>query len=109
MRESGMTGPAVATAAKLDRKTVNNLVRARKDPRADSLAAIAAVFGLEGWQLLVAIPPGGHGRRDILQLVGYFAGCDKAGRRSIMEVAKLAARASAPSPAPAPPRPSRNA
>ena len=43
---------AVAKAARCDQKTVSRLLRQEQAATVDLLDAIAAVFGLESWQLL---------------------------------------------------------
>ena len=52
MAATGMTSGEIARRAGVDRKTINNQVNGRYDPRPELADAVAAVFGYEGWQLL---------------------------------------------------------
>lgn len=52
LKQAGLSGPDLADKAKVDRKSVNNMLNARYDPRPDNVDAVAKVFGLTGWQLL---------------------------------------------------------
>lgn len=52
LKKTKMSSPELATKAKVDRKTVNNMLNARYDPRPEMVDAVAGVFGLTGWQLL---------------------------------------------------------
>lgn len=44
---------AVAAKAKVDQKTVSRILHKTNEPSLDKLERIAAVFGLEPWQMLV--------------------------------------------------------
>src|SRR5579859_4932503 len=43
IEKSGMSAPEIARRARVDRKTVNNQLHARFDPRPDQVAAVAQV------------------------------------------------------------------
>lgn len=47
------TQPKVAAKAKIDQKTVWRITKKLNEPSTDKVERIAAVFGLEAWQLLV--------------------------------------------------------
>lgn len=52
MAKTGMSAAEVAKRAHVDRKTINNQVNGRYDPRPEVADAVAEVFGFAGWQLL---------------------------------------------------------
>lgn len=47
------TQPKVAAKAKINQKTVWRIANCLNEPSTDKVERIAAVFGLEAWQLLV--------------------------------------------------------
>lgn len=44
---------AVARKAKVDQKTISRIIHKTNEPSLDKLERIAAVFGLQPWQMLV--------------------------------------------------------
>lgn len=92
--KTGTSAPEVAKRARVDRKTVNNQLNARVDPRPEIVAAVAAVFHLQGWQLLS--PDFDPSNTDVLNdqmqtLMRHFGQADEAGKESILKVAEMAA------------------
>jgi transcriptional regulator with XRE-family HTH domain len=93
MVASGMKSPEVAKLAKVDAKTMNNMVNGRFDPRPEKVDQVAAVFGLTGWQLLIPDLPGDMLRNSTLEhLIANYVSAGKDGRDSINRVAEMAAR-----------------
>jgi transcriptional regulator with XRE-family HTH domain len=52
MLHTGLSGPEVAKRARVDRKTVNNMLGGRFDPRYENADKVGRVFGFTGWQML---------------------------------------------------------
>ena len=105
LKPSKMSGPELADKAKVDRKSVNNMLNARYDPRPDNVEAVAQVFGLTGWQLLR--PGTGKNIANAAQIEGLIDSFNSASpeqRVIILQVAELAATAAHhPEPDAAPP------
>lgn len=72
MRDKGLSAPEVASRAKVDRKTVNNQLNARFDPRLTQVQAVAEVFGLTCWQLLSPDMNPEHARQDVQELLDIW-------------------------------------
>ena len=90
---SGMKSPEVAKAAGVDAKTMNNMLNGRYDPRPEKVDQVAAVFGLNGWQLLIPDLPEDMLRNGKLeQLIANYVSAGTEGRDSIHRVAEMAAR-----------------
>jgi transcriptional regulator with XRE-family HTH domain len=94
IESTGHSSPEIAVRSGLDRKTLNNVINERRNVRIESVAAIANAFGLEAWQLLIPNLGAQAYRRDILNLIRDFIESDDDGRHSIVEVARIASRAS---------------
>lgn len=92
METQGLSAPQVAELAKVDRKTINNLVNSRFDPRMTLVEKVANVFGLTTWQLLAydfeAKRPD---NRAVLTLLERYTEAGEDGRRAILQVAEIAA------------------
>lgn len=104
LKPSGMSGPELADKAKIDRKSVNNMLNARYDPRPENVEAVARVFGLTGWQLLR--PGTGKNAAQAAQIEGLidkFTNATPEQRTTILKVAEMATAAYAAQPV-APPR-----
>lgn len=61
---------AVARKAKVDQKTISRIIHKTNEPSLDKLERIAAVFGLQPWQMLVPglqpeVPPQLAEQRDV--------------------------------------------
>lgn len=83
----------VAEIAKVDPKTVYNLLKGSFDPRLSIIEKLANVFGLTTWQLLAndmeAKPPDS---KQVLVLLEHYSTAKEEGRRAIMQVAEIAAQ-----------------
>lgn len=92
----GLTSVQVADAAKVDRKTLNNLLNARFDPRLTLIEKVANVFGLTTWQILATDmerrPPDS---KLALTLLERYSSADETGRNTIMQVAEIASKKAA--------------
>jgi len=87
---SGMSAPELADKAKVDRKSVNNMLNARYDPRPDNVEAVARVFGLTGWQLLRPGTGGKAAPADQLEtLIERFTEASPEERATILKVAEM--------------------
>ena len=88
-----LKAPDVAKRAGVDRKTINNQLNARYDPRPEQVDKVAAVFGLNGWQLLSpTLDAARNGDGKVEELLEYFSGADDQGRADILRIAEMAAR-----------------
>ena len=85
-----MSGPALAQRAGIDRKSVNNMLNARYNPNYDNVEAVAEVFGLTGWQLIL---PDLHTNlpmaNEVRKLLENFHRASDEGRRTILNVAEM--------------------
>ena len=92
MAETGLSAPEIARMAGVDRKTVNNQLNGRFDPRPEHLDAVAKVFDLSGWELLSPNFNMKAAKNASLQkLIELFNAADNEGRETIMKIAELAA------------------
>lgn len=86
-----LSGHQIAGKAKLDPKTVNNMLRAGHDPRLTHVEKVAEVFGLAAWQLLAldleANPPDSS---QVVALLDHYSAAQDSGRKAIMQVAEMA-------------------
>lgn len=92
LARSTLSAPEVAKQARTDRKTFNNQLNARYDPRPEPVDAVARVFGLQGWMLLSPSFNPYLAQSNINRLLELFAEADQDGKESIIRVAELAAR-----------------
>lgn len=89
----GMTVYQVAEIAKVEPKTIYNLLKATFDARMSSVEKVADVFGLSAWQLIAVDLDGSvPSERDVLALLERFTRADESGRRTILQVAEIAAQ-----------------
>jgi transcriptional regulator with XRE-family HTH domain len=89
----GLSAPQVAEAAKVDRKSINNLLNSRFDPRLTLIEKVANVFGLTTWQLLAHdFELNRPDNRQVLTLLEHYSTAKDEGRRAIMQVAEIAAQ-----------------
>lgn len=86
-----LSGHDIAKKAKLDPKTVNNMLKAGHDPRLTYVEKVAAVFGMAAWQLLAldleSRPPDSN---QVVRLLEAYSKAEDNGRRAIMQVAEIA-------------------
>lgn len=88
-----MSPPEVARRASVDRKTINNQINGRYDPRPEQVQAVAEVFGYNNWDLLnPAFEPDGEKNARLRELVALYTEADAEAQESILRVAELAAR-----------------
>lgn len=103
MKKKDYTGPELAGKAKVDRKTVNNQLNARFDPRPEQVDAVAKVFGLNYWDLLNPhLDVDAATNETLMRLVELYGRATDDGKESILSVAQLAASAQKEPPAPEP-------
>jgi transcriptional regulator with XRE-family HTH domain len=83
----------VAEDAKVDPKTVYNMLKGSFDPRLSIVEKLANVFGLTTWQILAvdmeAKPPDS---KQALELLERYSTAKEDGRRAIMQVAEIASQ-----------------
>lgn len=92
IEKSGLAAPEVAKRAGVDRKTVNNQLNGRYDPRPEQVDAVAKVFGLTGWILLSSsFRPEMANNGNIQRLLELYADANEDGRENILRVAEMAA------------------
>ncbi len=86
----------VAKTAGVEPATIYNMLKQSYDPRISSVEKIVRVFGLQVWQVLATDleekPPDDL---SILALIELYAEADEAGRKTIMQVAEIAAKKAA--------------
>jgi transcriptional regulator with XRE-family HTH domain len=86
-----LSAPAVAKEARIDSKSVTNMLNAKHNPNLDNVEAVARVFGLTSWQLIrhnfEADAPTAE---QIDGLIQRFYDSDAEHRRTIMQVAEMA-------------------
>ena len=93
MAETKLSGAEVARLAGIASKSVNNMIHGRHGPNLDHVEAVAQVFQLTGWQLILPgmradIARNGH----LDSLIQHYADSSDAGRANIDRVAELEAR-----------------
>lgn len=85
-----MTAPRVAALAKVDAKTVNNLLNGRFDPRLSLVEKVASVFNMAAWQLLATDLRSKHiDSAQIVRLVEAYGNAKAEGKTAIMQVAQV--------------------
>jgi len=90
--KTGLSAPEVARRAGVDRKTLNNQLNGRYDPRPEQVQAVAQVFGVNNWDLLnPSFTPDAPTNHVLQQIIANYGKADKAGRESIQRVAEMAA------------------
>jgi transcriptional regulator with XRE-family HTH domain len=94
MTKTGFKTPYIAKKSGVDPKTINNMIHGRYDPRLDKVNAVAEVFGLSGWQIIMPgyVEAWIEDGANIERLIKNFSAADETGRHSIMSVADMAAR-----------------
>lgn len=82
------TGPRVAKASGVSRKSINNISENRHDPKLSSVEAIAKAFGLEAYQLLV--PGLDH---ELLAIFRAYSETDESGKYLLKAAAETVSKA----------------
>jgi transcriptional regulator with XRE-family HTH domain len=91
MKAQELSSVRVGNLAKVDPKTVNNLMHGRFDPRLSLVEKVANVFGMSAWQLLAT--DFSAQRVDSIQVMRLLERYSKASedvRAAIMQVAQIA-------------------
>ena len=93
MAETRLSGAEVARLAGISSKSVNNMLHGRHGPNLDHVDAVAAVFQLTGWQLILpglsaALVKSGH----LQTLLDHYTSASAEGRANIDRMAELEAR-----------------
>jgi|GEM_PF-3007830 len=87
------TAPRVAEKAGIDRKTLNNMLNGRFEPTLTNVDAVAAVFGLESWQLLRHDLQNSLVQANVIEkLIDDFYDATDEDRQKILGVAEMAAK-----------------
>lgn len=89
--KTGISATEVAARAKVDRKTVNNQLNARYDPRPEQVQAVAEVFGFNEWDLLNPAFDPERKSSKLQELAALYGKADEQGKENIMRVAEMAA------------------
>ena len=89
--KAGLSGAEIGKKAKVDQKTISNMMRAAFDPRLSVVEKVANVFGMTTWQILAydveAHPPDSS---QVLRLLERYTNAEDDGRKAIMQVAEIA-------------------
>jgi hypothetical protein len=92
-RHGGMSGRDIAAKAKIDPKTVNNMIRASHDPRLTHVEKVAKVFGMAAWQLLAMdLEVRNADSAQVVRLLERYTEAPDDGRKAILQVAEIAAQ-----------------
>lgn len=92
LSKTGLSPPEVARRAGVDRKTINNQLNGRFDPRPEQVQSVAQVFGVNNWDLLNPhFDPAAPTNHKLQQILSAYAQADESGRESILRVAEMAA------------------
>ena len=76
------TGPKLAAAAKVDRKTINNILRKRHSPKLEILDQIAKALKVEPYLLVMPIE-----QKDFAQVSKAYSVTDERGREFLLDTA----------------------
>lgn len=91
IESGGQSVPEIAARAGVDRKTINNLLNRRFDPRLSLVEKVANAIGMSTWQLLATdLDPEKIDSKQIMRLVDHFSKAKGPGREAIMNVAEIA-------------------
>jgi DNA-binding XRE family transcriptional regulator len=92
MKHAGLSGPDVARQAHVDRKTVNNMLGGRFDPKYENADKVGRVFGFTGWQMLRPIDPGTieavPKAVEIEALIDTYYGLDPIRRKAFLDLTR---------------------
>ncbi len=92
LENTGFSAPEVARRAGVDRKTINNQLNGRYDPRPEQVRAVAKVFHLDEWDLINPnFNPNTPKNQMLKGIIDNYAKADEAGKESIARVAEMAA------------------
>ena len=89
----GLSVYRVAEIAKVDPKTVYNMLKGSFDPRLSIIEKLANVFGMTTWQILAHDMEGLRpDSKQVVELLELYSGAKEDGKRAIMQVAEIAAQ-----------------
>lgn len=92
LSKTGLSAPEVAKKAGVDRKTINNQLNGRYDPRPEQVDAVASVFGFNHWDMLSPhFNPDRKSNERLRALMDLYATADDKGQENILRVAEMAA------------------
>ena len=90
MAETRLSGAEVARLAGISSKSVNNMLHGRHGPNLDHVDAVAAVFSLTGWQMILPGLQSELAKNDHLSaLMRHYAEASTEGRANIDRIAEL--------------------
>ena len=91
MDKTGMSESDVAKTSGVSKKSINNMLNSRHAPNLDHVDAVAQVFGLNLWHMIMnGIPDELVTSRKIDELIEHYGQADEHGRESIDRVAEIA-------------------
>lgn len=92
MDKSGYSEAEVSKRSGVSKKSINNMLNARHAPNLDHVDAVAAVFGLNLWHLImVGLPDELIASKSLDELITRYGNASPLGRESIDRVAEMAA------------------
>lgn len=92
MDSAGLSEADVSKQSGVSKKSVNNMLNARHAPTLDHVDAVAAVFGLNLWHMILpSLPDDLVTSKALDNLIAHYGRADARGRESIDRVAEIAA------------------
>jgi transcriptional regulator with XRE-family HTH domain len=89
MAQRGWNQVETARRARVDQKTISNILAARKKAKIDIVDSIAKAFGLNGWQLILPrLIDDISGETSIAKVYEKFLQSSAEGKRHILSVAE---------------------
>lgn len=89
MDKYGYSEREVSSRSGVSSKTVNNMRNAKHTSTVENADKVAAVFGLDGWQLIIpGLPHDLLESKDLKSAIANYAAADKGGRDNIGRVAE---------------------
>lgn len=90
--KAGLSEAEVSKRSGVSKKSINNMLNARHAPNLDHVDAVAAVFGLNLWHVIMPnLPDELIASRSLDDLIARYSRADARGRESIDRVAEIAA------------------
>jgi transcriptional regulator with XRE-family HTH domain len=87
-----MSEAEVSKHSGVSKKSINNMLNARHAPTLDHVDAVAAVFGLNLWHMILpSLPDELVASKSLDDLIARYGRADARGRESIDRVAEIAA------------------
>lgn len=92
MEKTGFSEAEVSKRSGVSKKSVNNMLNARHAPNLDHVDAVAAVFGLNLWHVIMpGLPDELIASKSLDELIARYSHANALGRESIDRVAEMAA------------------